>query len=315
VIRELKDKRKYGRDLLFVDNDFARLPKDTKALLERMIEEDLGYDIMVLTRSDVAKHDELLALMRKAGVTQLFQGYESVEPMTLLGYNKRHTIDHVREAIDKIHAYGFRISGSFVLGADTDNLDTVDATVQFVLASNLTIAYFFPLWGHYIEQKNNGRSIVPRHRAIFKGWMYCDGNFVSHFPKNMPPSKLQTALVKAHDTVFSAAAIVEATRRRKYADAWEKAVHRMMWKTIQKGLIDYIPWLEEIEHGLYDNKGRLLEDRLLERTAMNPLWSFPPDVHLGTGRYAAPVEQPVPLANNIRCTFPAVRAAHSKEHP
>jgi hypothetical protein len=251
--------------------------------------------------------------MRQAGVTRLFQGYESVEPATLIGYDKRQTVERVREAIHKLHSYGFKISGSFVLGADSDTLDTVEATVRFVLDSKLTIAYLFPLWGHYIEQRNNQSSVVPRFRAIFKGWAYCDGNFVSHFPKNMHPSQLQVALIEAHNAIFAPAAIVDALRRRQYADAWEKALHRMMWKTIQKGLIDYVPWLEEIEHGLYDKENRLLEDQLLQRSTTNTPWSFPSDVCPELG-WSAPVGTPVPLASNFRCAPPPAGTADSPEH-
>ena len=275
VIRDLKDKRKYGRELLFVDNEFASLPNRTKALLRRMIEEDLDYDILVLARSEIACQDELLGLMRQAGVTQIYQGYESIEPATLEGYDKRQTVARIQQAIDKLHAYGFRISGSFVLGADTDTLQTVEATTRFVLDSGLTISYFFPLWGHYVEKKNNNSSIVPRHRAIFKSWAHSDGNFVSHFPRQMRPSQLQTALVQAHQRVFSAGEIGQALVQGRFQDAWEKATHRWMWSTIEKGLLEYVPWLQEIEHEFYDEQDRLLEDRLLARYAAHPPWRFP----------------------------------------
>jgi len=274
VIRDLRDKRQYGRELLFVDNNFAAVPRYTRALLERMIDADLGYDVMVLTRADVARHDELLDLMRRAGVTQLYQGYESVEPATLSAYRKNQSLDRVRASIEKLHRHGFRISGSFVLGADTDTLATIDATIAFVLETQLAIAYLFPLWGHYAEQRQGGRPLVPRHRAIFKSWAHCDGNFVSHFPLQIRPSRLQDALVRAHERVFSARAIAEAVRRQRWADAWEKATHRWMWSTIQRPLREYIHWLESIEHGLYDERDRLREPQLLMRLAEGPEWAF-----------------------------------------
>ncbi len=277
VISDLKDKRKYGKELLFVDNNFAANIKYSKRLLQRLIEEDLNYDIMALTRADVAKNEELLTLMRKAGITQLYQGYESVESTTLKEYKKRQTISDVKKSIKKLYDFGFQISGSFVLGADTDTLETIDSTIQFVKNAQLTISYFFPIWGHYIEPKSGCKSIVPRHRAIFKGWKYCDGNFVTHFPMKMRPSQLQTAIIQAHRKVFSFKEIKGEIRNKKYRSAMEKATHLWMWNTIQKNLIEYIPWLEKIEDGLYDQNNHLLKDSLLERYAANPEWKFPAD--------------------------------------
>jgi radical SAM superfamily enzyme YgiQ (UPF0313 family) len=300
VIGDLRDKRQYGRELLFVDNNFAANPRYTAELLNRIIEEDFGFDIMVLTRADVAGRDELLPLMRRAGITQLYQGYESVEAATLAAYHKRQDLGAVRAAIAKLQAAGFRISGSFVLGADTDDLDTVRATVDFVLESGLTIAYFFPLWGNFAERREGNRSIVPRHRAIFKDWAHCDGNFVSHFPKRMRPSQLQRAIIESHREVFSVRTAVGALGRGSLVQAWEKATHRWMWNTIQRGLDAYLPWLEEIEDGLYSRDGQLMEERLLARWAKGPAWRFPDADGLEGQAGAAPPEPFAPV-NDPTC--------------
>ena len=194
VIRDLRDKRNYGRELLFVDNDFAAIRPFTKKLLTRMVEEDFGFDVMVLTRVEVARDDELLALMRRAGVTQIYQGYESVQPETLVGYDKKQTLEKIVATIDKLHSYGFRISGSFVVGADTDTLDTLDRTVQFVLDYGLTIAYFFPIWGHYPEQIRGYEAIVPVYRSIFREW-------------KGPRRQLRDALPASHAPIAAAARV------------------------------------------------------------------------------------------------------------
>ena len=275
VIRDLRDKRRYGRELLFVDNEFGSFPSRTKALLRRIIEEDLDYDILVMARTDIAHQEELLALMRRAGVSSIYQGYESIEPSTLVSYDKRQTVERIESAIRTLHAFGFQISGSFVLGADTDTLQTVESTAQFVLDNGLRVAYFFPLWGHYTEAKNNHSTIIPRHRAIFMDWPHLDGNFVSHFPLKMRPSQLQAALIRAHQRVFSPLEIARALARRHYKTAWEKAAHHLMWSTIEKAVKDFIPWLEEIEHEFYDSSDRLLEGRLLDRWRTRPPWSLP----------------------------------------
>jgi tRNA A37 methylthiotransferase MiaB len=274
VIQDLRNKRQYAKRILMVDNEFALLPPYTKRLLRRIIEEDLDLDIGVLTRVDVAKDDELLRLMREAGVTQIFQGYESVQPETLVDYDKHQTIERIGAAVDKLNSYGFRLSGSFVVGADTDTAETLNCTVEFVNDRKLTNAYFFPIWGHYPEQFRGYRTILPWHRSLFLGWKYCDGHFVTHFPKRMRPSELQRAVIDAYRGVYSPTQIVRALRRGQYAVAKEKLLHRFMWSIIEKGPVKVLPVLEEIEDGLYDDRGNLQEDLLIERVRQDPPWVF-----------------------------------------
>jgi anaerobic magnesium-protoporphyrin IX monomethyl ester cyclase len=304
VIRDLRDKRQYGRELLFVDNDFAAIRPYTKKLLRRMIEENLDFDILVLTRIEVARDDELLDLMRRAGITQIYQGYESVQPETLLGYDKKQTLDKIVAAIDKLHQFGFRISGSFVVGADTDTLQTIERSVEFVLDHNLTIAYFFPVWGHYPEQIRGYQAIVPWYRSIFRAWKYCDGNFVTHFPLHMRPSQLQRALIDAPRRVFAPSRMLDALRRGKPQDAKEKLTHRYMWWTIAKGLNAYVPFLEQLEDGLYDDSDTLLESRLIDRVRADGSWTFREGNRALETLGVSPLQLPVVSRNNITCVPP-----------
>jgi hypothetical protein len=312
VIHDLKDKRQYGRELLFVDNDFAAIRPFTKKLLRRMIEEKFDFDIMVLTRIEVARDDEILGLMREAGITQIYQGYESVQPETLVGYDKKQTLEKIIAAVEKLHSFGFRISGSFVVGADTDTLDTIRRSVEFVLDQQLTIAYFFPVWGHYPEQIRGYQAITPWYRSIFRGWKYCDGNFVTHFPLHIRPSQLQQGLIDAHRTVFAPARILDAWKRKKYADAKEKLTHRYMWWEIEKELRRYVPLLKELEAGLYDANDNLRENLLIKRVKEDGWWTFREGNRSMESLGLSPLELPILKTNNITCV-PPVAPAHRSE--
>ena len=309
IIEDLKDKRQYGKNLLFVDNYFGANISYTRRLLNRIIEEDFGFNIMVLCRIDIAQNEKLLALMRTAGISALYIGIESIQPETLVGYEKRQTVEKIESAIRKFHSYGFRISGSFVIGADTDSLETIESTVKFAINNDIEVCYFFPIWGHYMEKKLGNKSIIPWHRSIFKGWDYCDGNFVTHFPKLMRPSDLQQAVIDSHRKVYSPRVFLESVRRKNWTAVKEKIANLYAWKFIEKGLKGYIPWLKEIEKGFYGKNGRLLEDRLLEYVEKEPGWTFPENrnVHLprnfmqGT---LSQLERPVSSKNNIRCNPP-----------
>ena len=259
---------------------------------------------------EVTKDDELLSLMRQAGVTQVYHGFESVQPETLIEYDKHQTLEKITAAVEKLHSFGFRISGSFVVGADTDTLETLRHTVDFVLEQNLTIAYFFPIWGHYPEQIRGYQAIIPWYRSIFRGWGYCDGNFVTHYPLHIPPSKLQRAIVDAYHTILSPTRIVRSIKRGKFADAREKSAHRYMWWTIEKGLLGYVPFLEELEDGLYDAAGHLREDLLMQRVQKDPRWTFQAGNRAIETLGLSPLELPLPGERNITCVPPKLDSRH-----
>ena len=274
VIRDLRDKRQYGRELMFVDNEFAAKRSHTKKLLQRMIEEDFGFDIVVFARVEVTKDDELLTLMRRAGVNYIYQGYESIHPETLVEYSKHQTLEQIIASIEKLHSFGFGILGSFVVGADADTLETIRSTVDFVLEHKLTSAWFFAILGYFPEPGNGFRTMMPWHRSIHRGWGYQNGNFVTHFPLRMPPSKLQQAIIDAYQTIYSPKQAYQALKRRKLADALSKLLIRSVWPDVAKPMKDYVSFLEMLEEGLYDSEGTLRQDLLLQRVEKDPRWTF-----------------------------------------
>jgi len=301
VIADLRDKRRYGRHVLFVDNEFSMMRANTKALLRRMIEERLDLDIVVFARIEIVRDDELLTLMRQAGVNYLYQGYESVQPETLSAYDKRQTFDQIVAAIHKLQDYGFGLLGSFVVGADSDTVETLERTVQFALEHELANAYLWPIWGHFPEQQTGFTTITPWWRSIFRGWAYCDGHYVTHFPRRMRPSTLQRILIDAYRTIYSPRQVLRALRRGRFTDARWKLAHRYLWADIEPGPREYVSFLEEIEDGLYDEAEQLQEDRLVERVRRDPRWTFQAGNRAVRTLGISPLELPTPVTNNITC--------------
>lgn len=274
VIQDMRDKRQFGRSLMFVDNEFTANRSYTKRLLRRIVEEGLDFDISIFARVDVAKDDQLLSLLRQAGIYSLFLGFESIQGETLAGYEKRQSAEEMAGSIKKLLSFGFAVSGSFVFGADSDTLDSVHGTTRFALENSISKPHFFPLWGHYPERRHGYQSIVPWYRSIFRGWGYCDGLFVSNFPLRVPPSKLQRALIDAYRTAYSPGQMLVSLRKGNLIEAKERLAIRCLWHPIEKGLRGYIPFLEEIEDGLYDSDHHLKEHVLYQRVEKDPRWTF-----------------------------------------
>ncbi len=301
VIRDLRDKRQYGKKLMFVDNEFATHPSYTKNLLRRMIAENFDFDIFAFARVEVANDDELLSLMRQAGITIIYQGYESIRSEALTAYNKRQTFEQITAAIEKLHSFGFSIMGSFILGADNDTLETIRSTVDFVVEQKLASATFFTLWGHFPEESKGYRTIIPWYRSIFSGWRYTNGHFVTHFPMKIPPSKLQRVIPDIYRKIYSPKQVFRALRNRKFKEARHKILLRYAWNSIEKGIWEYISFLEELEDGLYDSHGHLCEDLLAQRVHKDPRWTFQAGNQTIEALGLSRLELPLPGKQNINC--------------
>jgi radical SAM superfamily enzyme YgiQ (UPF0313 family) len=234
-------------------------------------------------------------------VNYLYQGYESVQPETLSAYDKRQTFEQIVGAIHKLQDYGFGLLGSFVVGADSDTIETLERTVQFALEHELANAYLWPIWGHFPEQQTGFTTITPWWRSIFRGWAYCDGHYVTHFPKRMRPSTLQRALIDAYRTIYSPRQVLRALRRGRFTDARWKLAHRYLWSDIEPGPREYVGFLQQIEDGLYDEAGQLLEDKLIERVRRDPRWTFQACNRAVRTLGLSPLELPTPVTNNITC--------------
>ncbi len=301
VIRDLRDKYRYGKSLMFVDNEFSAKRRETKKLLTRMIEENLDFEISIFARVEISRDEELLSLMKQAGIYSVYLGFESIQPETLAGYKKRQSIGNIIASVEKLLAFGFAVSGSFVFGADSDTLDTVHTTAKFASDHKISKPHFFPIWGHYPERRYDYQSIVPWYRSIFRGWGYCDGLFVSNFPLQVPPSKLQQALIDAYRDAYSLKKMLQALRNGNLTDAKERLGIRYLWNPIEKGLREHVSFLEELEDGLYDADNRLKEEVLIERVRKDPKWTFQAGNKARESHGLLPLPLPIPEQRKVIC--------------
>ncbi len=129
VIAELEAAR--PKRVFFYDDNFAADKRRLKTLLRMMIERGLTPRWMAQVRSDVARDEELLALMRQSGCNRLALGFESVDQATLDSYAKSQTVEDITDCIAALHRHGIKCHGMFVIGADNDTARTADDTVAF----------------------------------------------------------------------------------------------------------------------------------------------------------------------------------------
>ncbi len=200
VLEELKQYA--GKQVFFCDDNFTANPRRTKTLLQEMIKRKITPKWWCAqVRTDAARDEEMLKLMKQAGCGMVFVGMESINPKTLKSYNKKQEIADIELCIKKFHQYGIMLHGMFVFGSDNDIPQTIRDTVKFAARNKIDTVQFMiltPLPGSrtYKEMEEAGRLIT-------RDWSLYDAHHVVFEPQMMLASTLQEETIRAFKEFYS----------------------------------------------------------------------------------------------------------------
>ncbi len=202
VMEEVMQRYKEGfRHAFFYDDNFAAIPSKTKIFLEKLAKADLSFTWSSQFRIEVAKDKEMLDLLKAAKCTTLFVGVESINPEALKDFNKRESVEEVKSGINTLLKNGFHVHSMFILGADSDNIETMKETINFSKTSKTSTAQFsilFPIPGTKLYNELN-----KNNRIFIKDWNLYDGSHVLFNPEHVTPSELQKLFFKAYKKFYN----------------------------------------------------------------------------------------------------------------
>jgi len=212
-----------GRHIFFCDDNFVAHPKHSKEMLREIIDREInlkGFGAQV--RADAVYDEELMTLMRQAGCSIVYIGFESINPETLKGYNKKQTVDDIKEAIKRFHSYGIRVHGMFIFGGDADTVETIRETADFALEAKIDSIQFLtltPLPGtSFFDQ------LEQEGRILTYDWSLYDGHHTVHQPALMSPEELQHEMVQALKKFYS----LKNTFKNVSITGWASALYRVI---------------------------------------------------------------------------------------
>ena len=174
------------------DNTFVN-KRHSKELVRALAPEKIRW----FTESDisVARDDELMALMRDSGCTQVLIGLESASQIGLRGVEtksdwKAKQYDFYISAIEKIQSHGISVNGCFVLGLDGTGPESFQEVLDFVRDSGLhevqiTIQTAFPGTPLYDRLQQSDRLINDN------AWELCTLFDVNFQPEKMTVAELE----------------------------------------------------------------------------------------------------------------------------
>lgn len=229
---EARQRSGYHR-FFFYDDNFGVNHDRSKTLLEGILRKNLNLKWTAEARVELSKDEELLKLMARTGCHYLLFGLESINPKTLSAYDKKQSLEDIKNCIRKVHRHDIKVHGMFVLGSDDDTPDTVRQTVRFCNQFKVDSAQFailFPIPGTKLYQQLDAEG-----RIFTKNWSLYDGTHVVFRPKNMKAAELQRLFLWAWKKFYSLARIRGFLASRFLLSKWER-INRKFLEALKHGL-------------------------------------------------------------------------------
>ena len=200
IIKELQNTK--SKRIFFHDDNFCANQNRTLELLQSM--KDAGEtkrEWVCQTRIDITNNDKLLNLMKETNCEKIFFGFESINSKTLKSFQKSQTLEQIKNCIKKIKDYGINIWGSFILGSDTDDKNTIKNTIDFCNENEIELPQFnilTPFPGTKIYEELN-----KQKRIFNKNWDYYDAAHVVFKPRKLTSYDLQKGIMDAFSELYS----------------------------------------------------------------------------------------------------------------
>jgi len=135
----------YGiREIHIVDDNFTQEIDYAKSVLRMIL--DMRLDISLALPNGIRMDrvdDELLEMMKAAGVYVVSVAVESGNDQVLKAMNKKTTVHKIRENVARIRRHGLDVAAFFILGFPGETRETIRDTVRLARELDLVRANFF----------------------------------------------------------------------------------------------------------------------------------------------------------------------------
>lgn len=149
--------------IYFVDDEMFINAKRVQKIGELLLERGIKKRYISWARSDtICQHPELFKLWKKAGLSTLYVGLESMEKEALEGFNKGYDPDVNRRAVEILADLDICLHAAFMVRPDFTKEDFINLrkTVESIGVAEVTFTVFSPPPGTPSWQENKDNFIV-----------------------------------------------------------------------------------------------------------------------------------------------------------
>lgn len=232
-----------GRDIIFVDDDlngFSRKARERCLdLFRAMAGARLDKRWITQVTINFGDDDELPRLACAAGCAGVFIGLESTDTKSLAlvrkdGTSQRRGLAYYRENVARIRRHGIGVVGSFILGIDTQNMDTIVSDIlgfaEEIELDGLNPTILTPLPGtrDYARFEAEGR-------ILFKNYPEDWEKYTLAFPVTRMPHVTGAGLMRRYVQVlqfFRPEHVAEIYWRTHDTVSPDAAWHTFLWNRV-----------------------------------------------------------------------------------
>ncbi len=223
--------------LWITDDNFFADRKWAVETLNAIIDSGIRYSFTIQARFEVGFDDEMLDLLKRAGVDEIAMGIEFLDDRSFAEYHKKSTYDEILRSVKNIQSHGIRTRGLFIFGADDHTPGIGKQLADFVIANNICgvliqSMYFVP-----------GTPVYESHKELLidaGDWSRCVGKTV-HYPKNMTPAELQREVITASRLIYSRRRLLDAVLHKRGTERilfigeyfWQREVRKDMKRELK----------------------------------------------------------------------------------
>jgi len=205
-----------SRYMLFLDDNPTGNVRYAKELFRKMA--GLNKKWFTQAHITIADDEELLRLAKRAGLTVVGIGFESVIGESLEATAKPHvSLRKYKENIRKIQQHGIIVLGSFIFGFDGDDEDVFQRTIRFAQECKIDLASFhiltpYPGTALYNQLEQEGRLIES------KGWDQYTTRHAVFKPMGMgqSPDKLEQGFRRAYREFYSLPSVLKRLKLNRH---------------------------------------------------------------------------------------------------
>jgi len=191
---------KYGyRAINFLDDNFTLNSKRVTQLCERMIKR--GWDLLwyAFSRVDsIVRNEKMVHLMKKAGLDQVFVGFESGSQEVLNKLGKKVTVEKAFKAMEILKRHRIRVWGSFIIGALNESRGMIKETIKFARQLNPQLSQFSIL----VPYPGTRLYETVKHKLLTKDWeCFWGGRPVMRLNK-ITTQEMKDLIIKAYASFY-----------------------------------------------------------------------------------------------------------------
>lgn len=140
---------RYGvKNIKIADEMFVLNKAHVTGICQLLVNRGYSLNIWAYARVDTIMEDEVLLLMRKAGIRWLSLGIESASNSVRDGANKHYSNQDIKEVVERIKAAGISVMANYVFGLPDDTLERMQQTLELALELQTEFANFYSVMAY-----------------------------------------------------------------------------------------------------------------------------------------------------------------------